>query len=328
MIAPTLFLFVLLLISRPHRNFFYIVLNQNTRLSIANLLSRVNFQLLKKEESIGFFIYFKVCFKWRAHSDKEIRFRNNRSCSGTIRIAGSGSGTKKLKSIRRITMRLLLAEDEKSLSRALVKILEHSNYSVDAVYDGEEALDYLDAGNYDGVILDIMMPKVDGLTVLQTIRRKGNRIPVLLLTAKSEIDDRVKGLDLGANDYLTKPFAPPELLARIRAMLRVQSEQQTDSSLHVGNITLDTTSYELSSPSGSFRLANKEYQMMELLMRHPKQVVSTEQFMDRIWGYDSEAEINVVWVYISYLRKKLTALKANISIKATRNVGYSLEVQA
>lgn len=225
-------------------------------------------------------------------------------------------------------MRLLLAEDERSLSRALVKILEHSNYSVDAVYDGEEALDYLDAGNYDGVILDIMMPKIDGLTVLQTIRKKGNRIPVLLLTAKAEIDDRVKGLDLGANDYLTKPFAPPELLARIRAMLRVQSEQQTDSSLHVGNITLDTTSYELSSPSGSFRLANKEYQMMELLMRHPRQVVSTEQFMDRIWGYDSEAEINVVWVYISYLRKKLTALKADVSIRATRNVGYSLEVQA
>ncbi len=225
-------------------------------------------------------------------------------------------------------MRLLLAEDERSLSRALVKILEHSNYSVDAVYDGEEALDYLDAGNYDGVILDIMMPKIDGLSVLQTIRKKGNRIPVLLLTAKAEIDDRVKGLDLGANDYLTKPFAPPELLARIRAMLRVQSEQQTDSSLHVGNITLDTTSYELSSPSGSFRLANKEYQMMELLMRHPRQVVSTEQFMDRIWGYDSEAEINVVWVYISYLRKKLTALKADVSIKATRNVGYSLEVQA
>ena len=225
-------------------------------------------------------------------------------------------------------MRLLLAEDEKSLSRALVKILEHANYSVDAVYDGEEALDYLEAGNYDGVILDIMMPKVDGLTVLSTIRRKGMRIPVLLLTAKSEIDDRVKGLDLGANDYLTKPFAPPELLARIRAMLRTQSEQQTDSTLRLGNITLDTTSYELSSPAGSFRLANKEFQMMELLMRHPRQVVSTEQFMDRIWGYDSEAEINVVWVYISYLRKKLTALKADVSIKATRSVGYSLEVQA
>ena len=224
-------------------------------------------------------------------------------------------------------MRLLLAEDEKSLSRALVRILEHSNYSVDVVYDGEEALDYLDAGNYDGVILDIMMPKIDGLTVLQTIRKQGSRIPVLLLTARSEIDDRVKGLDLGANDYLTKPFAPPELLARIRAMLRTQSEQQTDSSLHVGNLTLDTTSFALSSPAGSFRLANKEYQMMELLMRHPRQVISTEQFMDRIWGYDSEAEINVVWVYISYLRKKLTALKADVSIRATRNVGYSLEVQ-
>ena len=224
-------------------------------------------------------------------------------------------------------MRLLLAEDEKSLSRALVKILEHSHYSVDAVYDGREALDYLEAGNYDGAILDIMMPEIDGLTVLQTIRQQGNRIPVLMLTAKSEIDDRVRGLDLGANDYLTKPFAPPELLARIRAMLRTQSEQQADSSLHVGNLTLDTTSFELSSPAGSFRLANKEYQMMDLLMRHPRQVISTEQLMDRIWGYDSEAEINVVWVYISYLRKKLTALKADVSIKATRNVGYSLEVQ-
>ncbi len=224
-------------------------------------------------------------------------------------------------------MRLLLAEDEKSLSRALVKILEHSHYSVDAVYDGREALDYLEAGNYDGAILDIMMPEIDGLTVLQTIRQQGNRIPVLMLTAKSEIDDRVRGLDLGANDYLTKPFAPPELLARIRAMLRVQSEQQADSSLHVGNLTLDTTSFELSTPAGSFRLANKEHQMMDLLMRHPRQVISTEQLMDRIWGYDSEAEINVVWVYISYLRKKLTALKADVSIKATRNVGYSLEVQ-
>ena len=222
-------------------------------------------------------------------------------------------------------MRLLLAEDERSLSRALVQILEHGHYSVDAVYDGEEALDYLEAGNYDGVILDIMMPKKDGLSVLTEIRNKGNRIPVLLLTAKSEIDDRVRGLDLGANDYLTKPFAPPELLARIRAMLRTQSEQ-TDATLRVGNITLDSASFELSSPSGSFRLTNKEFQMMELLMRHPKQVVSTEQFMDRIWGYDSDAEINVVWVYISYLRKKLGALNADVAIKATRNVGYSLEV--
>ena len=222
-------------------------------------------------------------------------------------------------------MRLLLAEDEVSLSRALVKILEHGNYSVDAVYNGEDALDYLEAGEYDGVILDIMMPKMDGLTVLKKIREKGNTVPVLMLTAKSEIDDRVKGLDLGANDYLTKPFAPPELLARIRAMTRVQMAQ-TDALLHIGNITLDTSSFELSSPSGSFRLANKEFQMLELLMSNPKQLIPTERFMEKIWGYDSDAEVNVVWVYISYLRKKLTALHANVSIKATRNAGYSLEV--
>ena len=221
-------------------------------------------------------------------------------------------------------MRLLLAEDEKSLSRALVKILEHGKYSVDAVYNGEDALDYLDAGEYDGVILDIMMPKIDGLTVLQTIRKKGNTVPVLMLTARSEIDDRVRGLDLGANDYLTKPFAPPELLARIRAMTRTQTAQ-VDSVLRVGNITLDTSTYEVSSPAKSFRLANKEFQMLEMLMSNPKQLISTERFMEKIWGFDSEAEINVVWVYISYLRKKLAALNANVAIKATRNAGYSLE---
>lgn len=223
-------------------------------------------------------------------------------------------------------MRLLLAEDEKSLSRALVKILEHGNYSVDAVYDGVEALEYLDAGSYDALILDIMMPKMDGLTVLKKIRAQGNTIPVLLLTAKSEVDDKVKGLDLGANDYLTKPFAPPELLARIRAMTRSQTQQQTTSELSVGNITLNTSNFELSSPEGSYRLANKEYQIMEMMMSNPKQLIPTERFLEKIWGYDSDAEINVVWVYISYLRKKLTALKANVSIKATRNAGYSLEV--
>ena len=223
-------------------------------------------------------------------------------------------------------MRLLLAEDEKSLSRALVKILEHANYSVDAVYDGVEALEYLKSENYDGVILDIMMPRKDGLEVLKMVRAEGSRIPVLLLTAKSEIDDKVKGLDLGANDYLTKPFAPPELLARIRAMTRTSVPSQNDNELHVGNITLNTSTYELSSPASGFRLANKEYQMMELLMRNPHQLISTEQFMDRIWGYDSNAEINVVWVYISYLRKKLNALQANVAIRAARNAGYSLEV--
>ena len=222
-------------------------------------------------------------------------------------------------------MRLLLAEDEKSLSRALVKILEHGNYSVDAVYDGQEALEYLDAGNYDGVILDIMMPKTDGLTVLKKIREKGNLIPVLLLTARSEVEDKVKGLDLGANDYLTKPFAPAELLARIRTMTRTQVAQ-ADTEIHVGNITLNTSTYELMGPGGSFRLANKEFQMMEMLMGNQSQMISSERFLDKIWGYDSDAEINVVWVYISYLRKKMNALKADVVIRAARNAGYTLEV--
>ncbi len=221
-------------------------------------------------------------------------------------------------------MRLLLAEDEKALSKALVTILERSNYSVDAVSDGQAALDYLEADNYDGVILDIMMPKVDEITVLKTIRSKGNRIPVLMLTAKAEVDDKVLGLDAGANDYLTKPFHTQELLARIRAMTRTQTAQ-TDSRLQMGNVTLDCATFALSTPAGSFRLANKEFQVLELLMRNPHSLIASERLLEKIWGYDSEAEINVVWVYISYLRKKLAALHANIQIKATRNAGYSLE---
>ena len=222
-------------------------------------------------------------------------------------------------------MRILLAEDERSLSRALVALLEKNNYSADAVYDGEEALAYLEAGNYDGLILDIMMPKLDGLEVLRRLRERGNPIPVLLLTAKAEVEDKVTGLDTGANDYLTKPFSTAELMARIRAMTRSQTGSQTGSRLRFGNITLDQATFELSSPSGSFRLANKEYQMMELLLRNPRQLISSERFLERIWGYDSEVELNVVWVYISYLRKKLAALQADIQIKATRNAGYSLE---
>lgn len=221
-------------------------------------------------------------------------------------------------------MRLLLAEDEKALSKALTAILERNNYSVDPVYDGQAALDYLSADNYDGLILDIMMPKIDGITVLKEIRSKGNLIPVLLLTAKSEVDDKVLGLDAGANDYLTKPFHSKELLARIRAMTRTRTAQ-TSSQLRMGNITLDCATFELSSPTGSFRLANREFQMMELLMSAPRNLISTERFMEKIWGYDSEAELNVVWVYISYLRKKLAALHADIQIRATRNAGYSLE---
>ena len=220
-------------------------------------------------------------------------------------------------------MKLLLAEDELSLSRALVHILEKNNYNVDTVYNGNDTLDYIENGNYDAVILDIMMPGIDGITVLKKLRTHGNQIPILILSAKSEIDDKVLGLDSGANDYLTKPFDSKELLARIRTMTR--SVQAVDSKLSFGNITLDRASYELSSTTDSFRLANKEFQMMELLMTNPKQLVSTERFFEKIWGYDSDAEINVVWVYISYLRKKLTALNANIQIKATRNAGYSLE---
>ncbi len=221
-------------------------------------------------------------------------------------------------------MRLLLAEDELALSKALKVILERNNYSVDAVYDGQAALEYLETDNYDGVILDIMMPKVDGITVLKEIRRRGSLLPVLLLTAKSEVDDKVLGLDAGANDYLTKPFHARELLARIRAMTRIQTVQ-ANSQLQIGNVTLDRATYELSTASGSYRLANKEFQMMEMLMSNPKNLISSERFMEKIWGYDSEAELNVVWVYISYLRKKLTALHANIQIKAMRNAGYTLE---
>lgn len=221
-------------------------------------------------------------------------------------------------------MRLLLCEDERELSEALCAILKHHNYSVDAVYDGEQALNYLEAENYDGVILDIMMPKVDGLTVLKTMRQNGNHLPVLMLTARSELDDKVLGLDCGADDYLTKPFATKELLARLRAITRRQSET-TSTRLAFGGITLDRASFELTGSGGSFRLANKEYQMMEMLMSNPHQVISAERFMEKIWGYDSETEINVVWVYISYLRKKLEAIGGSVRIKAMRNVGYTLE---
>lgn len=220
-------------------------------------------------------------------------------------------------------MRILLAEDERALSKAIIKILEKNNYSADAAFDGQEALDYLESGNYDAAVLDIMMPKMDGITLLKKLRAAGNNIPVLMLTAKSDIEDRVLGLDSGANDYLPKPFDTRELLARIRSITRTKTE--TDTKLTLGNITLDRATFELSSPAGSFRLANKEYQMMEMFMHNPRQVISADMFMEKIWGWDTEAEINVVWVYISYLRKKLTALGANIQIKSSRNAGYCLE---
>lgn len=223
-------------------------------------------------------------------------------------------------------MRLLLAEDDPSLSKAIVRILEKNNYSAEAVFNGEDALQYLESGNYDAAILDLMMPKMDGITVLKTLRAHGNLTPILILTAKSEVDDKVLGLDSGANDYLTKPFDTKELLARLRVITRSQSAP--DCRITVGNITLNRATFELSSPTGCFRLANKEFQMLEILMSNPSNLVATERFMEKIWGYDSETEINVVWVYISYLRKKLNTLGANVQIKATRNAGYSLEIKA
>lgn len=220
-------------------------------------------------------------------------------------------------------MRILLADDEVSLARAIVRILEKNNYSAEAVYNGADALSYLETGDYDAAILDVMMPQMDGFTVLKKLRQEGNQIPILMLTTKSEVDDKVLGLDSGANDYLTKPFDTKELLARIRAMTRGQN--RTDSKLAYGNITLDLADFFLSSPTGSFRLANKEFQLMEILMSNPQHLVSTERLMEKIWGYETDAEINVVWVYISYLRKKLAALHANIQIRSSRNAGYSLE---
>ena len=221
-------------------------------------------------------------------------------------------------------MRLLLAEDEKELSNALVAILTHEKYLVDAVYNGQDAIDYLEYTEYDGAILDIMMPRVDGLTVLRKIREKGNPIPVLLLTAKSEIDDRVEGLDSGADDYLTKPFAAKELLARIRAMTRRQPVLQ-DTNPRFGNITLNRADCSIEGPLGKERLVNKEFQLMETFLINPGQIISTDRLFEKIWGYESDAEINVVWVNISLLRKKLDCVGADIKIKANRGLGYSLE---
>lgn len=221
-------------------------------------------------------------------------------------------------------MRLLLAEDEKELSNALVAIFQHNGYSVDAVYDGESAFDYIDCGNYDGIILDIMMPGLSGIEVLTKIRRQNISTPVLLLTAKSEIEDRITGLDAGADDYLPKPFATDELLARVRAMLRRQDAFVPDT-VSFESLTLNRKNFELIGNGQVFTLANKEFQMIEMFFRNPGQYISTEQFMESIWGYEAQAEINVVWVCISSLRKKISAIDPNVIIKAKRGVGYMLE---
>ncbi|GAB6159914.1 response regulator transcription factor [Howardella ureilytica] len=221
-------------------------------------------------------------------------------------------------------MRILIVEDEKALSRVLVKIFEKNYYSVDAVYNGKEALDYIASDNYDIVLMDVMMPVMDGITALKKIRESGNQIPVLLLTAKSDVEDKVMGLDSGANYYITKPFDTQELLAVVRAITR--KEAQFDNKLHFGNVTLDTSTYKLTSDTGNVKLTNKEFQMMEMFMSNPKMLISADTLMERIWGFDSDAEINVVWAYISYLRKKLKNINADFTIKSSRNSGYSLEL--
>lgn len=224
-------------------------------------------------------------------------------------------------------MKLLYAEDEAAMSEAIVDILTYHNYQVDPVYDGQAALDYALLEQYDGIILDIMMPKLSGLEVLQKLRSAGCPTPVLLLTAKSEIEDQVQGLDLGADDYLSKPFSMDLLLARVRALLRRRVEY-TPSLLTCGNITLNQKSCELSGSGQSFVLPKLEYQLMELLMLNRGIYLSSEDLLCKVWGYDTEAELGVVWVYISYLRKRLAALQANVAIIAKRGVGYTLEVSS
>ena len=221
-------------------------------------------------------------------------------------------------------MRILLAEDEKSLARALVTRLKKHHYEADAVHDGAEALAYLQTGNYGAAILDIMMPGMDGIEVLCRARESGVSLPILMLTAKSNVRDKVTGLDSGANDYMTKPFSAQELLARIRAMTRISRGMDTNR-LTMGNVMLDLTTYELSTPTGSFRLTGKEFQMMEMLLSNQRRLIPTERFLEKIWGYDTDAEVHVVWVYISYLRKKLASLGATVQIRVARNAGYSLE---
>lgn len=221
-------------------------------------------------------------------------------------------------------MRLLYAEDEEALSRAVCAVLKKNNYEVDAVYNGLDAFDYISAGEYDAAILDIMMPEMDGIEVLKEVRKSGNDIPIIMLTAKGETDDKVDGLDAGANDYLAKPFEMKELLARLRVLLRTHS-MQTSSTLTFGNTSLDQATFDLSAPDGTEKLSGKEFQLMEMLISSPRRIFSADSFLEKIWGYDSEADINVIWVYISYLRKKLAGIGSNLKIKATRNVGYSLE---
>ena len=221
-------------------------------------------------------------------------------------------------------MRLLFVEYDRDIAKAVQTLLQRSGYSVDTVFNGQDAVEYIEAGEYDGVILDWMMPKLSGIEVLAHMRSRGYSTPVLMLTARDAVDDRVEGLDTGADDYLSKPFATSELLARIRAMLRRKEDYKHDV-IRFSDIELDKSAMSIKCGGQSVRLNNKAFQLMEMLVEHPGAVLSINQIMERIWGWDSDSEINVVWVNISFLRKKLSELGAHAKIKAVRGVGYSLE---
>lgn len=221
-------------------------------------------------------------------------------------------------------MKLLFAEDEVSLSEAVVDILTYHNYQVDAVYDGADALAYARAESYDGMIFDVMMPNLDGFEVLKLLRGEGCRTPILLLTAKAEVEARIQGLNLGADDYLPKPFDMGELLARVRAMLRRREQYQPDV-LTYGGLSLNPHSCELCGNGRSVRLSRLEYRLMEVLMFNQGIYLSSEDLLVKVWGYETEAELGSVWVYISYLRKHIKSLGARVEIRARRGVGYSLE---
>lgn len=224
-------------------------------------------------------------------------------------------------------MRLLIAEDELNLAEALTVFFEKNHFSVDAVHNGFDAYEYAASGGYDGVILDVMMPKMNGIQVLERLRAEGCRTPIMMLTAKGQKDDRITGFNAGADDYLPKPFDPDELLSRVRAMLR-RSEAYQPSVLAWGDVTLDPGTGLLACGGQSVRLGGREFQVMELFLRNPRQVFSAERIMERIWGWDDEAEINVVWVNISNLRKKLKAIGSRVTLKVNRGLGYALEDEA
>ena len=221
-------------------------------------------------------------------------------------------------------MRILIAEGEQDIAQSLKALLEQHKYGVDAVFNGNDAVDYAMTGNYDCLILERSLPGLDGLSALQRLRSEGIQTPVMLLTACSETEERVNGYNAGADDYLPKPFSSSEFLARVKALLRRCGTYLPDV-LTFGNLSLDTTTYELFTPYYRLRLNNKEFQMIEIFLRNPRGIFSTGQLMDRIWGWDNNAEINVVWTNITYLRRKLTKLKANVEIRSIRGVGYLLD---